>query len=228
MSLRHSTCHNMGWLPFVGSFKLHVSFAKEPYKRDNILQKRPIRSYTYSNISRIQMYRPIRSCTYSNIFKYIRICQAPARSGAGLFFVVGLLRKRTETKQTYPHAFSSVFIHVFKHVTYSNMPTSSAEQVFSYMQVHFGGVLGHVMYTHIHTRVSKCIRILFRIFEYVSLQRGEFLFVWMRFVCVNDILRRSLVKAYWGNIYIHTRVFSGVFVHVLQLRVAKTHSMPYL
>jgi len=32
----------MGWLRLVGSSKLYVSFAKEPYKRDYILQKRPI------------------------------------------------------------------------------------------------------------------------------------------------------------------------------------------
>jgi len=32
----------MGWLRLVGSLKLEVSFAKEPYKRDDILQKRPI------------------------------------------------------------------------------------------------------------------------------------------------------------------------------------------
>ena len=32
----------MGWLWLVGSLKLQVSFAKEPYKRDDILQKRPI------------------------------------------------------------------------------------------------------------------------------------------------------------------------------------------
>ena len=32
----------MGWLRSVGSIKLQVSFAKEPYKRDDILQKRPI------------------------------------------------------------------------------------------------------------------------------------------------------------------------------------------
>jgi len=31
---------NNGWLRFVGSLKLEVSFAKEPYKRDDILQKR--------------------------------------------------------------------------------------------------------------------------------------------------------------------------------------------
>ena len=32
----------MGWLWLVGSIKLWVSFAKEPYKRDDILQKRHI------------------------------------------------------------------------------------------------------------------------------------------------------------------------------------------
>jgi len=32
----------MGWLRLVGSIQLWVSFAKEPYKRDYILQKRPI------------------------------------------------------------------------------------------------------------------------------------------------------------------------------------------
>ena len=32
----------MGWLWLVGSIRVHVSFAKEPYKRDDILQKRPI------------------------------------------------------------------------------------------------------------------------------------------------------------------------------------------
>jgi len=33
---------SMGWLPLVGSLKSLVSFAKEPYKRDDIMQKRPV------------------------------------------------------------------------------------------------------------------------------------------------------------------------------------------
>jgi len=33
--------HTTGWLQVVGSSKLQVSFAKEPYKRDYILQKKP-------------------------------------------------------------------------------------------------------------------------------------------------------------------------------------------
>ena len=37
-----STTTLMGWLWLVGSIKLQVSFAKEPYKTDDILQKRTI------------------------------------------------------------------------------------------------------------------------------------------------------------------------------------------
>ena len=36
------TTRTMGWLRWVGSLKLQVSFAKEPYKQDDILQKRPV------------------------------------------------------------------------------------------------------------------------------------------------------------------------------------------
>ena len=32
---------DMGWLRLVGSLKLYASFAQEPYKRGDILQKRP-------------------------------------------------------------------------------------------------------------------------------------------------------------------------------------------
>jgi len=32
----------MGWLRLVGSLKLQVTFAKEPYERDDILQQRPV------------------------------------------------------------------------------------------------------------------------------------------------------------------------------------------
>ena len=35
-------CQYMGWLRPVGSLKLKVSFAKEPCKRDDMLQKRPV------------------------------------------------------------------------------------------------------------------------------------------------------------------------------------------
>ena len=37
----HTDVH-VEWLRLVGSLKLQVSFAKETYKRDDILQKRPI------------------------------------------------------------------------------------------------------------------------------------------------------------------------------------------
>jgi len=70
---------HMGWLRIVGSLKSYVSFAKKPYKRDYILQKRPINLrilrfvatpyiyvYVYIHVStcvRVQMY----------IYIYIRV-----------------------------------------------------------------------------------------------------------------------------------------------------------
>ena len=44
---RYESCHthkdpNMGRLQLVGSLKSYFSFAKEPYKRDNTLHKRPV------------------------------------------------------------------------------------------------------------------------------------------------------------------------------------------
>jgi len=40
--LHQYICIHIGWLRLVGSLKVQVSFAKEPYKRDYLLQKRPI------------------------------------------------------------------------------------------------------------------------------------------------------------------------------------------
>ena len=42
MKIRNVLKSDMGWLRLVGSLKRQVSFAKEPYKRDYILQKRLI------------------------------------------------------------------------------------------------------------------------------------------------------------------------------------------
>ena len=59
-----------GWLRLVGSLKLQVSFAKEPYKRDDILQKRRmiIRSLlivaTPYTIAMSAMYKDMFLCIY--------------------------------------------------------------------------------------------------------------------------------------------------------------------
>jgi len=42
VGVQSTSFRNMGWLWLVGSMKLQVSFAKGPYKRDDILQKRPV------------------------------------------------------------------------------------------------------------------------------------------------------------------------------------------
>jgi len=41
-SVTHTDMYAMGWLRLVGFFKSEVTFAKEPYKKDYVLQKRPM------------------------------------------------------------------------------------------------------------------------------------------------------------------------------------------
>ena len=54
----------MGWLRLLGSLKLQVSFAKEPYKRDDILQKRPIILRSLLIVATPYEYAHLRPHTY--------------------------------------------------------------------------------------------------------------------------------------------------------------------
>jgi len=66
LAYAHST---MGWLRIVGSLRIKVSFAKEPYKRDYILQKRPIisRSLLIVATPYAHMYTPT--------YEHVGICE---------------------------------------------------------------------------------------------------------------------------------------------------------
>jgi len=60
----HQTNTTMGWLRFVGSLWSYVSFAKEPCKRDYILQNRPI-------ISRNLLIEATPSNRYSSRIQFV-------------------------------------------------------------------------------------------------------------------------------------------------------------
>ena len=67
----------MGWLRLVGSIKLLVSFAKEPYNRDEILQKRPV------------IFSSVRVCgekLYSLEFKTKDVVMMRVRCGSKLLY----------------------------------------------------------------------------------------------------------------------------------------------
>jgi len=73
----------MGWLRLVGSLKWKISFAKEPYKRDCILQKRPmiLRSllsvattyYHYNTLINVSMHWLFTPCNKRNIAYHVCI-----------------------------------------------------------------------------------------------------------------------------------------------------------
>jgi len=63
---------SMGWLRWVASIKLHVSFAKEPYKRDYILQKRPIILSILLTVATPYVFYPqiLRTSNCQRIYKF--------------------------------------------------------------------------------------------------------------------------------------------------------------
>jgi len=60
----------MGWLRLVGSLKVKVSNAREPYKRDDILQKRPIILRSLLIVATPYVY----ISTYTYTYVYVDLC----------------------------------------------------------------------------------------------------------------------------------------------------------
>ena len=57
--------YGMWWQRLVGSLKLQVSFAKDTYKRDDILQKRPIILRSLLIVASPYVYVRVRVCMCS-------------------------------------------------------------------------------------------------------------------------------------------------------------------
>ena len=62
----------MGWLRLVGSLTLQVSFAKETYKRDDILQKRPLILINLLIVATPYTFIYTSVCTPLFIYTYIQ------------------------------------------------------------------------------------------------------------------------------------------------------------
>ena len=89
--------HPMGRLRLVGSIKLQVSFAREPYNRDYILQKRPIISSTLLNVATPYPKRTnICVCVYIYIYMHVRMY-------VRMYVCI----------HTYVHVCVCVYVHIF-------------------------------------------------------------------------------------------------------------------
>jgi len=64
----------MGWLRWVGSLKLKVPFAKEPYKRDDILQKRPIILRSLLIVATPYYYKKRQALVRCSVLQYVVVC----------------------------------------------------------------------------------------------------------------------------------------------------------
>jgi len=71
---------HVGWLRLVGSVKLYVSFAKEPYKRDIYIHTY-IQMYIFLTLARIVMDIDSLSCVFY-MYMYVCICTYAQKRGS--------------------------------------------------------------------------------------------------------------------------------------------------
>ena len=134
--------HHIGWLRLVGSLKLQVSCAKELYKRDYILPKRPIiwRSLLIVATPYIEYI-----CTYEYTYSHIRIhTHTVPTSSADVtihyIYIHPWIYIYTHT-HTYTHIHvCCIYIHIYIYV-------SSADVTIHYIHMH----LWIYKYTHTYT-----------------------------------------------------------------------------
>ena len=100
-------CHDMGWLWLVGSMKLYVSFAKEPYKINNILPKRPV--FLSILLSVATLYHDIVTLDILSHWKYHHVGNI--------------------TNHRMPCAFWRCILHMKKHTRFSNVALQRAAPV---------------------------------------------------------------------------------------------------
>jgi len=126
----------MGWLRFVGSSKRKVSFAKEPYKRDYILQKSPV----------ILISLLIVATPYECMYVYIPICTS-----------VYICTYRYQGRRT---AYVCASVYVCVH-TQALLPQHMYIYVQTYVHAHTGtkvvkqSIYIHTNCVYAHTSVAK-------------------------------------------------------------------------
>jgi len=78
----------MRWLRSVRSLELQVSFAKEPYERDDILQKRPIVLRSLLVVATLQCHTVASSRLYDPLYAHAIPTLSPCNCYATFFLAV--------------------------------------------------------------------------------------------------------------------------------------------
>ena len=95
----------MGWLQLIGSAKLWVSFAKKPYKRDYILQKRPIILMSLLIVAIPYSALHITSYLYVYIYLHTYLCILYSALCIAWYHVHTYVYTHTYQKKSYTYHF---------------------------------------------------------------------------------------------------------------------------
>ena len=97
----------MGWLQLVGSIKLQVSFANETYKRDDILQKRPVILSILLTVATAYTH----GCTCSACCNAVSTCAHLARTHP-----IHSIRVQWVTHAEYEYTYEYIYTYTYTHI----------------------------------------------------------------------------------------------------------------
>jgi len=96
MCIQRNLLGCMGWLRLVGSLKIIVSFAKKPYKREDILQKRPT-----ILMSLLHVATPYAQRCFVQLTSFRSACQKESKKSEFHFFGYKSRPKNTEMQTSH-------------------------------------------------------------------------------------------------------------------------------
>jgi len=190
----------MGWLQLEGSSKLQVSCAKEPYNRDDILQKRPIilRSLLIVATPYLQQQsHGICICTY--ICMYIRI-------SVYMYTCICPVARPSLYTYTYILVYKYIYIYKYLHIyiLYIYMPNNGIPPLLYIISQQSRGIF----------QVYICTVIYLYVHMYICIQRDEYMNMYLYMYIHNEV-------------YMYMHIYIYVCIHILYTTILLVYVYMY-
>jgi len=219
-ALQHTATQTMGWLRLVGSLKLQVSLAKETYKTDYILQKRPVilRSLLIVATPYCE-WLPFSSTWAERLYTYIIICMC-------MIYVYVYIYVYVLYNNMYVYHFCIcvyvciyICIHIRSYVHAHVSICMCIISVYVYMYVYIYVYIYVHMYTHMCLYV--CVSFLYMcVYLYIHMYTYTFIcthtYVNLTPAHVQWNLRTTLreCRAQIHILYIYIYVYIYIYIHI--------------
>jgi len=191
----------MGWLRLVGSLKQQVSFAKEPYKRDYILQKKPI---IWRNLLMV-------ATAYSAMHSRWPLCNNIVRCEWVCHFENTFIRVfREEGKE----AETSGQIAIFG--DFNLMHSAGTSYICNHIKLNFATCTYICVYVYICIHIHICTYIYVYIYMYICIHSHICTYINIhlqafvcRYMCMYTYTQTNTYLYTYINLHVYKYIFTG-------------------